>query len=173
MCLRFLDARIVIGLALVMIGGCVIAGDDGALDEAAEAYYFRSCGPADGPALEVYIPEEPVACDALIRLNFSEPWPHSFIRLYIYGADSLNARPVYRFGTEVNPGPGLSSGGWAGRCIQSETTCTEARSGALQMLLPHHGIPQALVSISFMDGSSYERRILLKACTPAPLVLCG
>ena len=72
-----------------------------------KAYYFPSCGPTDGPAIELFFPSTtPLVCENVLPALYQQPWRETFTRIYIYGFpqdDPEVSLTTYYFGSENDP----------------------------------------------------------------------
>ena len=162
---------------LFLLSGCAII-DNNPLPDSADAYLFNTCGPADGLALDIFIPVEPGnSCQNIEDISFRQPFKQNLTRIYItsfpaaYEDESLT--PFY-FGREFDPDSGNGSGGWAGFCEEGGTTCIDAARGTIQLPPPPlSGTFDTRVQIQFSNGTQLNRNLEVRACQRSQPILCG
>jgi len=170
--------KVILVFFIIGYSGCAIIDNEDP-EEFVEAYYFPSCGPTDGPAIELIIPTQvPLVCDNVLPSLYQQPWPDTFTRIYITRfpmVDQESTLATYYFGIDNDPESNNGSGGWAGRCFAGEDgqSCIEASQGFVQIPNNRDTFFDAGVYIEFEDASIFEQTVRVKACELRRPLLCG
>ena len=168
--------NVIILLLFILPFGCAIIENNEQSAEVPEGYLFYSCGPADGPAFDIFIPaNQNSSCEDMQAIGYGQPWTQTFTRIYITSFPDPSSASVttYYFGREIDPGATNGTDGWAGLCMNGERSCTEANIGSIQLPPLSNAIFNARVNIHFNDGSQFNGQLQLKECNRAQPLYCG
>lgn len=158
---------------LAAVGGCILydSNDSTAFEAPVHAIAFPACGPADGPAMEFFHAPDAVSCSDYDAFLSRDRSGKPFIRLQLYGFREMDIGATVEFGTSVEVGPGVSSGGWAGRCTKV-LECDVVETGTItfvERLDAEH--VRVAVDLTFEDGSTLSFASVARECERT--YLCG
>ena len=153
-----LTAAALVGLVVSMVlGGCSIAGWSPGGDEPT-GIWFPSCGPADGPAVEIQLSEAAPTCPGeRPRLDYPN------LRISLYGTADLEPGSALEFGGSVDPGVGFSRGGFGARCSAPDE-CRRVERGTVRVGRQTEEATVIQIDLRYEDGGSESVRARLARC---------
>lgn len=128
------------------------------------AYLSPSCGPTDGPALDLYLTNGPVGCDKLYGSLLEE----SAVRISMYGFTQPTIPSTISLKTPA--ASGYNKGGFATYCLEAET-CMNTRSGTVHFTTSRNGAVMVSVDLTFESGHRVSGTFKTQTCERR--FLCG
>ncbi len=156
---------------LMPIASCKLFGPDSD-DEFSSALLIPSCGPTDGPALDIYLAsgEHQVTCSRLPHVPFGQPPEESFISIKLLGIDEPE-KGIFELGDGSESTPPYQEGGQAHRCVAREA-CTRSERGTVIMgAAAEDGRVPITINIRFEDGERVAGSFVAEQCER--WMMCG
>lgn len=157
-------------VALPLLSGlnCAILNGDEETLETPLALAFAACGPADGPAFFVYLPEAASSCGDLEALTSTYPPGEPLTRFFLFGETA----PIVPSTISLEPNSSIDDGGIAERC-EASGPCENAVHGTVHFNAGRTGRIEMSYDIRFEDGTRTTGQADVRICEPVFPLICG
>lgn len=133
------------------------------------ALAFAACGPADGPAFFVYLPEAASSCRDLEALTSTYPPSEPLTRFFLFGETA----PIVPSTISLAPHSSVDDGGVAERC-EASGPCENAVQGTVRFDARRStGLVEMSYDIRFEDGTRTSGQAVVRTCEPVFSLICG
>ncbi|MEZ4702384.1 MAG: hypothetical protein R2834_18775 [Rhodothermales bacterium] len=150
--------------------GCQIVGEEEPAPEIAAAVYAqRTCGPTDGPALELIVLDSVLACENVNQLGYGDNSDRAFTRIFLWGLGEP-APGVWTVGG-IDDDPSYYSGGWGQSCPGSGAACVNTERAVVSFTAAGADSFAVTAQITLPGGRHQNVAAGLRVCPVQ--ILCG